>query len=182
MKLSEAIIEAMNDIDESFLMGSEMVEKKGYILSRKNWLILTSFALCLAIALPLMSKYLFSTNNMSSPSYMNEDAYIEEEYENAKAEESYDASYAIVSYADDLLEEANNNLGQIIIVEIRGETNGHLLTKDEYEMLAEDFSKQGYVIKEVTEEYILMEVLGKDIKDMNIYSDYGFDIYIDKNE
>ena len=188
MKLSEAIIEAMNDIDESLLEGSEVIERES-IFSKKGWLILTSMVVALVIMLPMISNMfrMGSTNDaMPSEAITTEEA-IEENENGVVMEEStdYKSESVIVPevmYAEDLLEIANNTKEEMILVEISASNEkGEKLSLEELEALAEELKEKGYGVEEVNNDYILVYVNKEEILNMNIYIYKSYVIYVESH-
>lgn len=188
MKLSEAIIEAMNDIDESLLEGSEVIERES-IFSKKGWLILTSMIVALVIMLPMISNmFRMGSTNDAMPSEAITEEAIEENENGVVLEEStdYKSESVIVPevmYAEDLLEIANNTKEEMILVEISASNEkGEKLSLEELKVLAEELKEKGYVVEEINEEYILINVNKEEILNMNIYVDEVYNIYIESHK
>ena len=187
MKLSEAIIEAMNDIDESLLEGSEVIERES-IFSKKGWLILTSMVVALVIMLPMISNmFRMGSSNDAMPSEAITEEAVEENENGVVLEEStdYKSESVIVPevmYAEDLLEVAKNTKEEMILVEISASNEkGEKLSLEELEELAEELKEKGYGVEEVNNDYILVNVKKEEILNMNIYIDKSYVIYVESH-
>ena len=182
MKLSEAIIEAMNDIDEALLEGSEVIDKKESIFSKKGWLILTSVVVALVVMLPMISNMF----RMGSSQNNYHEAKSEEVYESESAADmveeavtSEEESMLEILYAEDLLEAATNSSEEMMLVEISATfDNGMNVPLRGLELLAADLEEKGYEVQEINADYILVKVKKEEILKMNINVNEEYNIYI----
>lgn len=189
MKLSEAIIEAMNDIDESLLEGSEVIERES-IFSKKGWLILTSVFVALLVLLPLASNmFRMGSTNEDAPSEAATteaapEAVEEVGYEEAK--EAIDESIQIhdgnvlVSMTPALYEALGTSDTYEVICVIT-DSEGNYLSEEVLKDYAKKYEETyGYKVISITEEGIIFELSEEEIMNFNLIERYNYLLDLNK--
>lgn len=189
MKLSEAIIEAMNDIDESLLEGSEVIERES-IFSKKGWLILTSVFVALLVLLPLASNMfrMGSTNDAAPAEAVTEEAAPEavEEVGYEEAKETVDESIQIhddnvlVSMTPELQEALGSEESYEVICIIT-DSDGNYLSEETLNDYAKKYEEiYGYSVISVVEEGIIFELSEEEIMNFNLIERYNYLLDLNK--
>ena len=184
MKLSEAIIEAMNDIDESLLEGSEVIERES-IFFKKGWLILTSVFVALLVLLPLASNmFRMGSTNESAPAEAAPEAVEEVGYEEAK--EAIDESIQIhdgnvlVSMTPALYEALGTSDTYEVICVIT-DSEGNYLSEEVLKDYAKKYEETyGYKVISITEEGIIFELSEEEIMNFNLIERYNYLLDLNK--
>lgn len=184
MKLSEEIIEAMNDIDEAFLEGSEGVLEKESIWHKKSWLALTAVVICLVVGLPLIAQT-FSMGGSNSSDY-KEEASTEVTEEAVIPEEGVEEDVLIeasIMYDEELVEYARGSRDKTSKVNIYvTELNGKGLNNESLKEFADELIVEGresIKLISIEEGYIVVEMDNELIINGDELGDYPYEIYLE---
>ncbi len=156
MRLSDQILNAMNDIDESLLEASEQLEEKKSFSWKKALIIASSFVLALVIILPF-------TNSLQQKDALAPESVMEE----SKTDGAYESNSATVT-------EDSKSIGILTFY-----SNGKWIRDiDITEKFAKDLEAMGIEVVDYDEEKIRIRITEAEFEQFKFDCDFDYTLEI----